>query len=330
MQVLIAVLIVLVAFLVIYAAAGIRIVREHQKGVVEQLGRYKETCDSGLRIIIPLVQRMRLVDMREQVVDVPPQEVITSDNVSVTVDAVVYYEPTDPKRLMYNVANFLIAVTKLAQTNLRNVVGDMSLDEALTSRDKVNINLREILDDATDSWGVRVVRVEIQRIDPPPDVMNAMHEQMRAERTRRAVVTQAEGERTAAITRAEGQKASDILQAEGIKASQVLEAEGQAEAIRSIADAEKFRQLTVAEGEAEAIRSVYHAIHDGNPTNDLLAIKYLEALGRIANGQATKIFLPADMSGMAGAVAGIGELFRAGDDDSDDDAPAVGGSSTPI
>ncbi|MFP3906038.1 MAG: SPFH domain-containing protein [Acidimicrobiales bacterium] len=330
MQVLIAVLIVLVAFLVIYAAAGIRIVREHQKGVVEQLGRYKETCDSGLRIIIPLVQRMRLVDMREQVVDVPPQEVITSDNVSVTVDAVVYYEPTDPKRLMYNVANFLMAVTKLAQTNLRNVVGDMSLDEALTSRDKVNINLREILDDATDSWGVRVVRVEIQRIDPPPDVMNAMHEQMRAERTRRAVVTQAEGERTAAITRAEGQKASDILQAEGIKASQVLEAEGQAEAIRSIADAEKFRQLTVAEGEAEAIRSVYHAIHDGNPTTDLLAIKYLEALGRIANGQATKIFLPADMSGMAGAVAGIGELFRAGDDDSDDDAPAVGGSSTPI
>ncbi|MDZ7678789.1 MAG: SPFH domain-containing protein [Acidimicrobiales bacterium] len=330
MQVLIAVLIVLVAFLVIYAAAGIRIVREHQKGIVEQLGRYKETCDSGLRIIIPFVQRMRLVDMREQVVDVPPQEVITSDNVSVTVDAVVYYEPTDPKRLMYNVANFLMAVTKLAQTNLRNVIGDMSLDEALTSRDKVNINLREILDDATDSWGVRVVRVEIQRIDPPPDVMNAMHEQMRAERTRRAVVTQAEGERTAAITRAEGQKASDILQAEGVKASQVLEAEGQAEAIRSIADAEKFRQLTVAEGEAEAIRSVYHAIHDGNPTTDLLAIKYLEALGRIANGQATKIFLPADMSGMAGAVAGIGELFRAGDGDSDDDAPAVGGPSTPI
>jgi regulator of protease activity HflC (stomatin/prohibitin superfamily) len=329
-EVVIAVLVVLVLFFVVYVAAGVRIVREHQKGIVEQLGKYKETCDPGLRIIIPFVQRMRLVDMREQVVDVPPQEVITSDNVSVTVDAVVYYEPTDPRRLMYNVANFLMAVTKLAQTNLRNVIGDMTLDEALTSRDKVNINLREILDDATDNWGVRVVRVEIQRIDPPPDVMNAMHEQMRAERTRRAVVTAAEGERTAAITRAEGQKASDILQAEGVKASQVLEAEGQAEAIRSIADAEKFRQLTVAEGEADAIRSVYAAIHDGNPTNDLLAIKYLEALGRIANGQATKIFLPADMTGVAGAVAGIGELFRAGDGEEGEPGPALGGHSTPI
>ncbi len=330
MEVVIAVLIVLIILLVVYVSAGVRIVREHQKGIIEHLGRYRETHDSGLRIIIPFVQRMRLIDMREQVVDVPPQEVITSDNVSVTVDAVVYYEPTDPRRLMYNVANFLMAVTKLAQTNLRNVIGDMSLDEALTSRDKVNINLREILDDATDNWGVRVVRVEIQRIDPPPDVMNAMHEQMRAERTRRAVVTSAEGERTAAITRAEGQKASDILQAEGVKASQVLEAEGQAEAIRSIADAEKFRQLTVAEGEAEAIRSVYAAIHDGNPTNDLLAIKYLEALGRIANGQATKIFLPADMSGVMGSVAGIGELFRAGDGEPDDNGPALGGAPTPL
>lgn len=330
MEVVIAVLIVLIILLFVYVAAGVRIVREHQKGIIEQLGKYKETCDSGLRIIIPFVQRMRLIDMREQVVDVPPQEVITSDNVSVTVDAVVYYEPTDPRRLMYNVANFLMAVTKLAQTNLRNVIGDMTLDEALTSRDKVNINLREILDDATDNWGVRVVRVEIQRIDPPPDVMNAMHEQMRAERTRRAVVTTAEGERTAAITRAEGQKASDILQAEGVKASQVLEAEGQAEAIRSIADAEKFRQLTVAEGEADAIRSVYQAIHDGNPSTDLLAIKYLEALGRIANGQATKIFLPADMSGVAGAVAGIGELFRAGDGEEGVSGPAAGGPPTPL
>ncbi|MGY6499425.1 MAG: SPFH domain-containing protein [Acidimicrobiales bacterium] len=327
---------IIALFLFIYVASGVRIVRPYQQGIVEQLGKWKETVDPGLRIIIPVVQTLKPIDMREQVVDVPPQEVITSDNVSVTVDAVVYYEPTDPKRLMYNVANFLMAVTKLAQTNLRNVIGDMTLDEALTSRDKVNINLRQILDDATDKWGVRVVRVEIQRIDPPPDVMNAMHEQMRAERTRRAVVTAAEGERTAAITRAEGEKASAILQAEGIQQRQVLEAQGQADAIKAIADAEKFRQLTVAEGEADAIRSVYQAIHDGNPSTDLLAVKYLEALGRIANGQATKIFLPADMTGIMGSVAGIGELFRSGADAEDaavDHERAdreLGGPSTPI
>lgn len=302
---------------IVYVIAGVRIVRPYQRGVVEHLGKYKGTVEQGLRVIVPLFQTMRLVDMREQVVDVPPQEVITSDNVSVTVDAVIYYEPTDPQRLLYRVGNFLIAVTKLAQTNLRNVIGDMTLDEALTSRERVNVNLRQILDDATDNWGVRVARVEIQRIDPPPDVLNAMHEQMRAERTRRAVVTQAEGERTAAITRAEGEKAAAILTAEGIQQSQVLEAQGEAEAIRSIAEAEKFRQLTVAEGEAEAIRSVYGAIHDGNPTNDLLAIKYLEALAKIADGKATKIFLPADTTGIAGAVAGVGELFRAGADGPD-------------
>ena len=230
--------------------------------------------------------------MREQVVDVPPQEVITEDNVVVSVDAVIYYEPSDPQRLVYNVANFLLAVTKLAQTNLRNVVGDMDLDDALTSRDKINLALRQILDDATDKWGVRVVRVEIQRIDPPPDVMSAMHEQMKAERTRRAVVTEADGAREAAIARAEGDKQSAILSAEGIKERQILEAQGEAEAIQAVADAERYRQETVAEGEAAAVRSVYAAIHEGDPTTDLLAIKYLEALQGIADGRATKIFLP--------------------------------------
>jgi len=297
-------------FLFIYVAAGVRIVRPYQRGIVEQLGKFKETVDPGLRIIIPFIQTLRIVDMREQVVDVAPQEVITSDNVTVTVDAVVYYEPTDPQRLIYNVANFILAVTKLAQTNLRNVVGDLSLDEALTSRDRVNINLRQILDDATDKWGVRVVRVEIQRIDPPPDVMSAMHEQMKAERTRRAVVTSAEGERTAAVTRAEGAKTAAILEAEGVKARQLLEAEGEADAIRTVAEAERFRQTTVAQGEAEAIRAVYGAIHDGNPSTDLIAIKYLEALSNIADGQATKIFLPADMAGVMASIGGIAELFE--------------------
>ncbi len=303
------VLAVLGVFLFIYVASGVRIVRPYQRGLIEQLGKYKETVDPGLRIIIPFFQNVRLVDMREQVVDVPPQEVITKDNVVVSVDAVVYYEPTDPQRLAYNVANFILAVTKLAQTNLRNLVGDMQLDEALTSRDSINLNLRQILDDATDKWGVRVVRVELQRIDPPPDVMHSMHEQMKAERTRRALVTQAEGDRTAAITRAEGERQAAILAAEGQKQQQILQAEGQAEATRAIADAERYRKEAVAAGEANATRTVYEAIHEGNPTPDLLAIKYLEALQGIADGQATKITVPTELAGLAGTLAGVSELL---------------------
>ena len=303
------VLAVLAALLFIWMAVGIKIIRPYQKGVVEQLGRYKATYDPGLKFVIPIIQSVTKVDMRERVVDVPPQEVITKDNVTVTVDAVIYYEPTDPQRLIYNVANFVMAITKLAQTNLRNVIGDMSLDAALTSRDTVNVSLREVLDDATDKWGVRVVRVEIQRIDPPADVMDALHEQMKAERTRRAVVTEADGVKQAEITRAEGEKQSAILEAEGVKQESILRAQGEAEAIQAVADAERYRQDTVAQGEAEAIRSVYQAIHDGDPTPDLIAIKYLEALGTVADGQATKIFLPAEMSSTMGSLGAIAELF---------------------
>ena len=303
------VLAILAALLFVWMAVGIKIIRPYQKGVVEQLGRYKATYDPGLKFVVPIIQSVTKVDMRERVVDVPPQEVITKDNVTVTVDAVIYYEPTDPQRLIYNVANFVMAITKLAQTNLRNVIGDMSLDAALTSRDTVNVSLREVLDDATDKWGVRVVRVEIQRIDPPADVMDAMHEQMKAERTRRAVVTEADGIKQAEITRAEGEKQSAILDAEGVKQESILRAQGEAEAIQAVADAERYRQDTVAQGEAEAIRSVYQAIHDGNPTSDLIAIKYLEALGTIADGQATKIFLPAEMISTMGSLGAIAELF---------------------
>ncbi len=296
---------------IIFLASAVKIVRPYQRGVIERLGRYFATVDPGLRLILPFIDKLRIVDMREQVIDVPPQEVITSDNVVVSVDAVVYYEPTDPQRLIYNVANFMVAITKLAQTNLRNLIGDMQLDQALTSRDKINTNLREILDDATDTWGVRVKRVEIQRIDPPTDVMNAMHEQMKAERTRRATVTTAEGHRQAEITRAEGEQQAAILRAEAVRQQQILEAEGEAAAIRALAEAEKFKQIAEAEGEAEAIRSVYAAIHEGDPTNDLIAIKYLEALGTIANGQATKIFVPSDMSNVLASIGGVAELFRA-------------------
>jgi len=295
----IAVLIVLAVVVFIVAMTGLRIVRPWEKGLIERLGKYQRTVGSGLTLIVPFIERMIKVDMREQVVDVPPQHVITKDNVAVEVDAVVYYEVTDPVKVMYNVANFYIAATKLAQTNLRNLIGDLALDDSLTSRELINTKLREILDDATDKWGTKVTRVELQRIEPPQDVTDAMHRQMKAERERRAMILEAEG-----------QKKSAILSAEGVRQSQILEAEGQAEAIRKVAEAEKFQKLTVAEGEGQAIERVFGAIHTGKPTNDLIAIKYLEALGEIANGTATKVFLPLETTGVLGSLGGIGELFK--------------------
>jgi len=292
---------ILTVFLLIYAAVAVRIVRPYERGVIERFGKYQKTLESGLHFIVPFVDKITKVDMRENVVDVPPQEVITKDNVVVTVDAVVYYEATDPVKLIYNVANFYLAATKLAQTNLRNVIGEMQLDESLTSREKINAALRQILDDATDKWGVRIVRVELQRIEPPVDVTEAMHRQMKAERTKRAVILEADGDKQAAITRAEGQKQSAVL-----------EAEGRAMAIKEVAEAEKFQKIAIAQGESEAITTVYSAIHEGNPTGDLLAVKYLEALPKIANGQATKIFLPYEISDVLGAVGGIAEAFKAG------------------
>ena len=290
---------VITAVLLIIAITGFRIIRPYEQGLVELLGKYRNMVSPGLRFVIPFLQRLLKVDMREQVVDVPPQEVITKDNVVVTVDAVIYYEATDPVKLKYAVGNFILAITKLAQTNLRNVVGDLQLDEALVSRELINSKLRQILDDATDKWGTRVVRVEIQRIEPPPDVTDAMHRQMKAERDRRAAVTEAEGDKRAAI-----------LTAEGVKASAILRAEGEAEAIKRVADADKYQKLTVAEGEGQAIERVFAAIHNGDPTEDLIAIKYLEALQEVANGQATKIFLPLDTSGVLGAVAAMGEMWK--------------------
>ena len=285
--------------ILIIAAKSIKIVRPWQKGLIERLGKYRKTVGSGLTTIIPFIEHIKLADMREQVVDVPPQAVITKDNVAVEVDAVIYHEITDPVKVNYNVVDFLVATTKLAQTNLRNVIGDMSLDESLTSRETINTKLRDILDAATDKWGTKITRVEIQRIEPPSDVTDAMHKQMKAERERRAMIATADGQREAAIKVAEGDKQSKILRSEG-----------EAESIKRVADADRFKQSTVAEGEAQAIQKVFSAIHEGQPTNDLLAIKYLEALKGIADGKATKIFLPLESSGILGSIAGIAELFK--------------------
>lgn len=292
-------LIFIAVVVIIFVAAGIKIVRPWQKGLIERLGKYQRTVGSGLSLIIPVLEKITKVDMREQVVEVPPQDVITKDNVVVQVDAVVYYEVTDPVKVEYNVLDFYKAITKLAQTSLRNVIGDLALDESLTSRETINSKLREVLDDATDKWGVRVTRVELQKIDPPKDVTIAMHRQMKAERERRAIILEAEGA-----------KKSEILKAEGEKQAQVLKAEGEAESIKRVAEANKFEKLTVAQGEAEAIENVFGAIHKGDPTNDLIAIKYLEALQKIADGKANKVFLPLETSGILGSIAGVGELLN--------------------
>ena len=292
------IVLILIFVLIIYVALAVKIIQQHEQGLIERFGRYRKTLDPGFHMIIPFIEKIRKVDMREQVVDVQPQEVITRDNVVVTVDAVVYYQATDPVKLIYNVANFILAATKLAQTNLRNVIGDMDLDSALTSRETINTELRMILDEATDVWGTRVVRVEIQRIDPPPDVTSAMHRQMKAERDRRALVTEAEGE-----------KRSAILKAEGIKQSRILDAQGQAEAIKEVADAERYQKETIAEGEGRAVERVFSAIHTGDPTPDLIAIKYLEALQGIADGKATKIYLPMETTSILASIGAMGELF---------------------
>ncbi len=273
---------------VVVAFATIRIVQPYQKGVVERLGRYQRTVQPGLTLIVPFVDAIQKVDMREQVVDVPPQEVITKDNVVVTVDAIVYFEATDPVKLVYNVADFYNAATKLAQTNLRNVVGEMELDAALTSRDHINAKLREVLDDATDKWGVRVVRVEIKRIDPPADVTEAMHRQMKAEREKRAAILDADGDRQA----------------------QILKAEGEAEAVKRVADAERYKLEVEATGEGNAITTVFNAIKDAEPDDRLIAIQYLEALKVMSDGDASKIFLPYEATGVLGALGGVKELFN--------------------
>lgn len=294
------VILFLIVAVVVFGVKAVYIVRPYEKALVERLGKFNRTEGPGLALVIPFIETLIQVDMREQVIDVQPQQVITKENVGVTVDAVVYFQVTDPFRVVYNVAEFEIAVLKLAQTNLRQAIGELDLDETLTSRETVNKKLKDILDEATDKWGVKVTRVEMQKIDPPDDISDAMSRQMKAERERRAVILDAEGIKKAAVLKAEGDKQAIILKAEG-----------QAQAVRKTAEAEKFRQATVAEGEGQAIERVFAAIHNGKPTQDLLAIKYLESLTEISKGSANKIFLPYEISGVLGAMGAMAETFAA-------------------
>jgi regulator of protease activity HflC (stomatin/prohibitin superfamily) len=228
-------LIVIVLLMIIMLARAIVVVRQAQKGIVERFGRYKETLDPGLRFLFPFVDSIRArVDLRETVIDIEPQSVITKDNVTVSVDAVVYYYATDAKAITYEVANFFLAVTKLAQTNLRNLIGDMSLDETLTARQRINASLRETLDEATDKWGVKVTRVEVKEIQPPKDITDAMSKQMKAEREKRATILEAEAFRQKQILEAEGNRQHEILLAEGDRQAAILRAEGEAKAIETV------------------------------------------------------------------------------------------------
>ncbi len=292
-------LIVAIIFAFILVTAAIRIVRPFERGLVERLGRFQRVLEPGLNLIIPLFDTVTKIDMREVVLDVPAQLVITKDNVGVEVDAVIYAQVTDPVRARYEIANYILAATKLAQTNLRNVIGELDLDACLSSRDSINSQLRDVLDGATDKWGVKVNRVELQRIDPPVDITEAMSRQMKAEREKRATILEAEAFRQAQITRAEGSQQA-----------QILEADGYAGAVRKKADAERYRQETVALGEGQAIQTVFSAIHKSEPDEKLITLKYLEMLPRLAEGSANKVFLPYEASGIIASLSAMVEGIK--------------------
>lgn len=295
----------LVLFVIIIAISAIKIIRQATVGIVERLGKYHKTAEQGINVIIPFIDRFRaIVDMREQVVSFAPQPVITKDNVTMMIDTIVYYQVTDPFRFTYEIANPIVAIDNLSATTLRNIVGDLELDQTLTSRDLVNSKLRAILDEATDKWGIKVNRVELKNILPPQDIQTAMEKQMRAEREKRQAILLAEGQKTAAILEAEGQKQSTILKAEAVKEAAIRTAEGSRQA-----------KILEAEGEAQAILNIQKAFSDSlvmiknaGADDKVLAIKSLEAIKQLGEGQATKLIIPADLAGVGGVFAALKEV----------------------
>ena len=293
----IALLVVVAIFVLVVLVRAIRIVPQATAGVVERLGRYHKTLTPGLNVLVPFIDRMRpLIDLREQVVSFPPQPVITEDNLVVSIDTVVYFQVTDARAATYEIANYLGAVEQLTTTTLRNVVGGLNLEEALTSRDNINSQLRIVLDEATGKWGIRVGRVELKAIDPPLSIQDSMEKQMRAERDKRAQILTAEGTKAAAILEAEGSRQAAILKAEGQAKAAVLEAQGDSEA-----------QALRAQGESQAITTVFEAIHTGKPDQMLLAYQYLQTLPKLAEGDANKLWvIPSELTE---ALKGIGAAF---------------------
>lgn len=295
----------ILVILIVLIIANIKIVPQAHAYIVERLGAYHMTWGVGLHFKIPLIEKVaKRVSLKEQVVDFPPQPVITKDNVTMQIDTVVYFQITDPRLYTYGVEMPMSAIENLTATTLRNIIGDMELDESLTSRDIINSKMRSILDEATDPWGIKVNRVELKNIIPPAGIREAMEKQMKAERERREAILRAEGEKKSAVLVAEGEKESRILQAEAEKQSEILRAE-----------AEKEAAIRVAEGEAQAILEVQKATAEGlrmlneaNPNEAVIAIKGLEAFAKAADGKATKIIIPSEIQGLAGLVTSIGEL----------------------
>jgi regulator of protease activity HflC (stomatin/prohibitin superfamily) len=310
------VVILLAIFVLVTLARSVRIVPQARAGIVERLGRYQRTLDAGLTIIVPFIDRvLPLLDLREQVVSFPPQPVITQDNLVVSIDTVIYYQVNDPKAATYEIANYIQGIEQLTVTTLRNVIGGMDLERTLTSREEINNALRGVLDEATGKWGIRVNRVELKAIDPPPSIQDSMEKQMRADRDKRAAILNAEGVRQSQILTAEGQKQSAILTAEGDKQSQILRAE-----------ADKQAQILRADGEAKAIGAVFSAIHRGNPDQKLLAYQYLQMMPEIAKGDANKVWIvPSEigraLEGLGAAVGKFGQGQPGGKGVPDGDSP---------
>jgi regulator of protease activity HflC (stomatin/prohibitin superfamily) len=287
-----------VLFVVVLLAKTVRIVPQARAAIVERFGKYKQTLPAGLNIVVPFIDKVRyLIDLREQVVSFPPQPVITEDNLVVSIDTVIYFQVTDPVAATYEIANYIQAVEQLTMTTLRNIVGGMDLEQTLTSREEINNGLRGVLDEATGKWGIRVNRVEIKGIDPPPSIKDAMEKQMRADRDKRALILTAEGQRQSAILTAEGNKQSAILNAEGDRESQILRAQADREA-----------QILRAQGEGQAIQTVFQAIHDGQPDQSLLAYQYLQMMPKIAEGDANKVWvIPSEITK---ALEGLGSSIH--------------------
>ena len=298
-------LVVVVILLLVIAASCVKIVPQANAYVVERLGAYQGTWSVGLHIKMPVIDKVaKKINLKEQVVDFAPQPVITKDNVTMRIDTVVFFQITDPKMFAYGVENPIMAIENLTATTLRNIIGDLELDQTLTSRETINTKMRASLDEATDPWGIKVNRVELKNIIPPAEIQNAMEKQMKAERERREAVTRAEGEKKARVTVAEGKKAAAILEAEAEKQSAILRAEAQ-----------KERMIREAEGEAEAILKVQQATADGirmireaGADESVLRIKSLEAFEKAADGKATKIIIPSEIQGLAGLAASMKEL----------------------
>jgi regulator of protease activity HflC (stomatin/prohibitin superfamily) len=311
---LIAVLIIAVVA-IITLLRSVRIVPQARAAVVERLGRYTRTQGPGVAVLLPFVDRMRpLIDMREQVVSFPPQPVITSDNLTVGIDSVIYFQVTDPRAATYEIQNYIQAVEQLTITTLRNVVGALNLEQTLTSRDSINTQLRGVLDEATGPWGIRVARVEIKAIEPPASIRDAMEKQMRADRDKRAIILSAEGQRESAIKTAEGQKAAQILAAEGAKTAAILSAEAERQSRILRAEGDRAARYLSAQGQAKAIETTFNAIHAAKPDPALLAYQYLQTLPQIAQGDANKMWIvPSEFSkaleglaGLSGAAGGSG------------------------